>query len=430
MRWMLVCLLLLPASSWAQNAPASRTWPIETLRVEGNSNYTAQQILAVSGLKVGQPASEPQFEAARQRLLDTGAFETVGYRYDPSTSGKGFDARLMVAEIAQVYPVRFENLNAAPAELEKHLQSVDPLYNRKIPGTKQILERYAGALETYLAGKGQKEKIVGVLTPDGPDLVAVFRPAGAPPVIAEVMFQGNQVLPTEALRLAISKVAIGSPYNESRMREILDLSVRPLYEARGRIRVAFPKVQAERAKDVSGLVVSVEVAEGESYNLGDVAISGTSAPDEPLRKAAAFKSGEMANFDEIRAGIDRIHQLMRGNGYMKVTSKVDRKIDEEKKVVDLAIRIEDGPQFTFGKLEVKGLDLHGEAAIRKLWALKEGRPFDAGYPDFFLNRVREDGIFDNLGKTKRDIKVDEANRTVDVVLTFGGDAPPPKKDPF
>jgi hypothetical protein len=67
---------------------------------------------------------------------------------------------------------------------------------------------------------------------------------------------------------------------------------------------------------------------------------------------------------------------------------------------------------------------------RKLWALKEGKPFDAGYPDFFLNRVREDGIFDNLGVTKRDIKVNEANRTVDVVLTFSGDAPPPKKPKF
>jgi outer membrane protein assembly factor BamA len=245
-----------------------------------------------------------------------------------------------------------------------------------------------------------------------------------------VKFHGNQVLPEDALRLAVSKVAIGSPYNEARMREILDFSVRPPYEARGRIRVAFPKIQAERAKDVSGLVVSGDVAEGESYNLGEVSISGSSAPEEALRKAAAFKSGEIANFDEVRAAIDRIHQLLRANGYMGVTSKVDRKIDEEKKVVDLALRIEDGPQYTFKKLEVKGLDLHGEAAIHKLWALKEGQPFNAGYPDFFLNRVREDGIFDNLGKTKRDIKVDEANRTVDVVLTFGGEPPPPKKDPF
>jgi outer membrane protein assembly factor BamA len=373
MRWVLVCLLVLPSSSWAQRpakkasakpqTPTARSWPIETISIEGNNNYTDQQILAVSGLKAGQPAGEPQFEAARQRLLDTGAFEAVGYRYEPSASGKGFNARLIVAEIAQVYPVRFENLNASPGELQKHLRSIDPLYSPKIAGTSQILERYARALETYLARKGQSEKIVGVLTPDGADLYAVFRPAAAPPVVAEVKFHGNQVLPNDALQLAVSKVAVGSPYNERRMREILDMSVRPLYEARGRIRVVFPKIRAERAKDVSGVAVAVNVAEGDSYDLGEVSITGTSAPEAALRKAAAFKSGEMANFDEIRAAIDRMHQLLRGNGYMTATSQVDRKIDDEKKVVDLAIRIEDGPQYTFGKLEVKGLDLHGEAAI-------------------------------------------------------------------
>jgi outer membrane protein insertion porin family len=441
MRWLLVCLLTLPGSTWAQRpqkkaplkaaapaAAASKAWPLESVEVEGNRNFTAQQVLAVAGLKPGDVVGDPQFEAARQKLSDSGAFETVGYRYDPSPNGKSIRAKIVVSEIAQVYPVRFENLNAPQAELEKYLRSVDPLYSRQIPGTKQILDRYARALETYLGGKGQKEDIVGVLTSEGPDqLFAVFRPAGAPPVIAQVNFRGNQVIPSDALRRAISRVAIGAPYNEKRMREILDMSLRPLYDARGRIRVAFPKIEAVRAKDVSGMVVTVDVVEGDSYKLGDVAITGTRAPQDPLRKAAGFKPDDVANFEEINSGIERIHQVLRRNGLMRVTSQVERKIDETKKSVDVEIKVNEGPQYTFGKLEIKGLDIHGEAAVKKLWAMKEGKPFDAGYPAFFLDRIREDAVFDNLGKTKVDLKTDDASRTVDVTLTFSAPPLPEKK---
>jgi outer membrane translocation and assembly module TamA len=87
--------------------------------------------------------------------------------------------------------------------------------------------------------------------------------------------------------------------------------------------------------------------------------------------------------------------------------------------VDLTIRIDEGPQFTFGKLMVQGLDLTGEAAVKRMWALQEGKPFDGDYPDYFLNRVQQDGLFDNLHKTKAQVNVDEEHHTVDVTLQFG-----------
>jgi hypothetical protein len=64
------------------------------------------------------------------------------------------------------------------------------------------------------------------------------------------------------------------------------------------------------------------------------------------------------------------------------------------------------------------LDLNGEAAVKKLWALQQGKPFNGYYPDYFLNRIREDGLFDNLRKTKAVVKVDETSHVVDVTLQF------------
>src|SRR5262249_38314434 len=78
-----------------------------------------------------------------------------------------------------------------------------------------------------------------------------------------------------------------------------------------------------------------------------------------------------------------------------------------------------GPQYAFGKLVIEGLDLHGEAAVKKIWTMKEGRPFNADYPDYFLQQVREQGLFDDLGKTRSSVKVDEQTHVADVTLYFG-----------
>ena len=62
--------------------------------------------------------------------------------------------------------------------------------------------------------------------------------------------------------------------------------------------------------------------------------------------------------------------------------------------------------------------MHGEAAIRRMWTPKPGKPFNADYPDHFLDRVKEDGVFDNLQKTRAAVKVNEQDHTADVTLYF------------
>ena len=44
--------------------------------------------------------------------------------------------------------------------------------------------------------------------------------------------------------------------------------------------------------------------------------------------------------------------------------------------------------------------------------------FNPDYPDVLLNRVREDGIFDHLGKTKAETKLDDMAHVAAVTLTF------------
>jgi outer membrane protein assembly factor BamA len=95
--------------------PAPTAYTIEALAVEGNHAHTAEQILAATGLRVGQKAGKSEFEAARDKLEATGVFDKVSYRFAPSQDGEGYDVWFEVAEVAQLYPIRFEDLPAADA---------------------------------------------------------------------------------------------------------------------------------------------------------------------------------------------------------------------------------------------------------------------------------------------------------------------------
>lgn len=390
-------------------------WPIQSLSVDGAKNYSPGQILAASGLKTGQLAGKPEFEAARDRLVATGRFETVGYKFGPAASGAGYAATFQVAEVDQVYPARFMDLGASAEELHAALKRRDPLHGAKIPATAEVLARYARVLEEIT-----HQTVAAKLMPEGPgEFSVIFRPAARAPVVAEVVFRGNNVLPSEALQNSISGVAFGREYTEPTFRQLLDSAIRPLYEARGRIRVAFPRIETRKAKSVEGLLVTVEVEEGESYTLGAVRATGSGAVGEKeLLKAADWKPGETANFDEVAAGLERIRRVLRRQGYMRADASTVRIPDDAKKSVDLVIQVTEGPQFLFGKLTLEGLDIHGEAEVRKLWGLKADKPFNADYPDFFLNRVREDNLFEGLGKTRAKSDVDEPSRLVDVTLVF------------
>ena len=411
--------------------PAPNKWPVLSLAVEGNHNYTQDQILAVAGLKIGQLAGKPEFEAARDKLIATGAFETVGYKFAPSGDKNGYAASFQVVEVSPAYPIRFESLGLPDKELTDYLRSKDPMFAPRLAATKQVLARYKEWVQEYVTAHDVKEQVIAKVTPSGPgEFVIMFRPARSEPAVAEVSFEGNQAIPAATLQNAIAEVAVGLPYKEDAFRQCLDSAVKPLYDARGRVRVAFTKVTVEKATDVQGLAVKVVVDEGATYNLGDVRIEG--APHfEPARllKAGKFKTGALADFSEIGDGVGRIKKMLARQGYMRNDVQIVRNIDDAKKIVNLALRIEEGQQFLFGKLTIEGLDLNGESALRKMWTHQEGTPYNPEYPEYFLQRVREEGLFDNLGETRADIKIDDKTRVVNVTLIFKYAPPVNRKKP-
>jgi len=406
----------------APTAPADK-WPIQSLAVEGSADYPSEQVLSVAGLKIGQMAGAPEFDAAHDRLVASGLFETVGYRFEPGPDGKGYKATFQVTEVGPILPLRFNDLGVPDADLEAILRAKDPLYIKgRLAASRPLIERYTAWLKEYLTAKGADSKITGGVAPWPEALAVVFRPDKDLPAVAEVSFEGSKAFSEADLRIAVAGAAIGAAYTEERFRDILDHSILPVYEARGLMRVNFPKIRTEPVTgEVKGLHVFVTVEESEAYKLTKVTVAGPSPfkPEEVIG-AGGFKLDQTANFDRVKDGLEAIRKMARRAGYLDAAVSSDREIHDAEKTVDIAIRIDAGPLYTMRKLTITGLDLTGEAELKRMWALDAGKPFDPDYPDLFLTRIREQGVFDNLGATKSVIEIDYKTHAVDVTLTFAG----------
>jgi outer membrane protein assembly factor BamA len=245
--------------------------------------------------------------------------------------------------------------------------------------------------------------------------------------VAEVRFAGARAVDPRYLVKSLAGVAVGQPYVEADFRLVLENQIRPMYESVGRLRASFPKVTLAPAAGVRGVVVTVQVEEGEPYILDNVEVRGTPLSEQDLKDAGQFKTGETVSFSAVGLGMARILDLLKAGGHMRASYKAQRQLNDAKKTVNLVVDVEPGPQFRFGKLSLKGLDLETEPVVRKLWAMKPGDPYRGGYPDMFLSQIRERGIFDNLGETKAEAKPDDKTLLVDVLLIFQGEKPQEEK---
>jgi outer membrane protein assembly factor BamA len=170
----------------------------------------------------------------------------------------------------------------------------------------------------------------------------------------------------------------------------LESQITPLYEAKGYMRVTYPKMSSAPSTDVTGVDVKVTIDEGSEYKLARVAVAGKS-PEESARilKSAKIPQMTVANFEEVKQAAVRVQETMRHQGFLDAEVTTDRNVDDEKKTVEFLLVVEAGPAYTFGKLTVSGLGLDGEDAIRKMWSVKTGDPFPQGYADYFLSKVKE-----------------------------------------
>jgi outer membrane protein insertion porin family len=401
---------------------------LQSISVKGNRLYAAADIIKVTGLTVGQPVTAAIFEQARNRLLSTELFNNVTDAFNFKGKPPAYDLTLEVTENEQVYSVHFERLEVPTESLIQYLRENVPLYLDRIPGTDAVLKRYSKAIQDFVQKAHPALRVKAQVMPESAtNLTVLFLPDEPLPTISRVLVDGNSAIDTGTLLRAINDVAVGVPMTEVRINQILEGTVKRVYANKGYMAVTFPKVETERSKTDFGYILKIQIKEGPVFQVGAIRFRGSGLDQDEIRSSISFKPGATYNQDLVDLYRRDLAHRMQRRGYLDVKVDPETQVDDVKRVVNVVYNVAPGEVYNFGTLDIRGLDLISQAPIEKMWGEKPGKPFNPDYPDFFVKRIKEQQLFDNLSDITSDYAADQATHMVAVHIYFKGGKPKDEK---
>jgi hypothetical protein len=143
-------------------AAYGQTFSIVDLQVKGNQRFSTASVLAQAGLKVGVRVTSKDVEAAATRLVETGMFEEVDYRYDPRSAKNkvsGYVVTWLLREAPVGAAARLEFPDINEEELWGDLTKANGLVSRQIPANAVAIGFLRRNVEVALRKRGRTEPI-------------------------------------------------------------------------------------------------------------------------------------------------------------------------------------------------------------------------------------------------------------------------------
>jgi outer membrane protein assembly factor BamA len=181
--------------------------------------------------------------------------------------------------------------------------------------------------------------------------VAAFAPETSF-VLGDLIIEGD-VHDRDGVRDRVLKAWKDRKYDGAKaLADALAAGVRADFQERGYFMVSVHEPASQPlggVDDKQRMIIVVSVTEGEQFRVGTVsiqnAVSGRdlTIPVATLREQFHLRKEGLFSVPEVRAGLERSHELYVARGYTEVTAEPETKIDNESHHIDLIIRITEGP---------------------------------------------------------------------------------------
>jgi hypothetical protein len=393
-----------------------------SVKTTGTQRYKSEEIVAASGLQIGQAVSEDDFKKAARLLNDTGAFSDVLYSFQYSSEGTKLE--LQLHDVEPFVPVRFDNLVwFSDQELLDQLHAAVPLFQGQLPVAGELADQVSNALQGLLiAHKVQGEANYLRAGPeDGPVEAFVFTVVGPQIHIRNIVFAGAGEAELPLLESAARKLQ-GADFSRSILRTQEDKNFLPIYLQRGYLKATFGDAQAkvvEGSPQETAVDVSFPVDPGRQYKLAEIEIGGhKSFSAETLRQLMHAEMNQPANSVQLDTDIEAMKKLYGTRGYMAVGIRPYMEMDDANSTVNYALRIQEGDVYSMGDLDIRGLDSRMSARLEDDWRLRGGDPYDSSYPKQFLDQEdKEISVMSDWDASVRE-SLNAKEHTVDVTLRF------------
>ena len=415
-------VFLICAAAWGESAAKTPlSFRLLSVHVKGLNHFKEDDIVRATGLRLGQSATDQDFQQAVEKLGDTGLFADVAYNYRYTSAGCDLD--LQIAENDKLVPIVFDNFVwFSDDQLISLLRAQMPLFDGKLPLRGSFSDQVADALNAILAQRnisGHAEYLESGAF-NGPLDSYVYQVKFHPVVIRNIDFPGAAPSELPALQAA-AKPLSGQEYLRSKMRPNERLNLLPVYLARGYLKTQFADSQAKVVQDGPRTLVDVSfpVTPGIQYRVSQVKWEGVSAfPVEQLKKLLHLKNGEPANAVQLGDDLRAVQKLYGTKGYLMADILGHPSMDDSAATVAYDIKVTEGDVFHMGELLIDGIDSSAASKLAAQWQMKKGDVYDASYLGrFFNNMYHEVGLTGSYSVVPKE-NINREDKTVAVALHF------------
>ena len=397
----LLSSLLLPAvgqsrSSGTANAgqsPASMH-TLVAVKVTGSKRYSQDEIIAASGLQMGTPSGEEDFQKAVHQLADSGAFTDINYSFSFSPAGTKLE--FQVTDSQKLLPARFEDFVwFTDEELQQKVHERVPLFKGELPASGRMPDQVSDILQAMLVENGVPGHVEYLRSTDkNGDLQSFnYSVSGVTIRIRNVEFTGAGAGELLRLKAAADKLT-DREYSRDRLNVFVERALLPIFRERGYLKASIAPPQPKVAKAAADndsthnetqVDVLFAVTPGTQYKLTSITWSGNKEiSTETLQPLLHAKIGAPANTEQLAEDLREVQNLYGSRGYITATIKANAQYNEPASAVALTLQVAEGYVYHMGDLEFRGIDNSLTARLRAVWKIRTGEIYDSTYLKQFL----------------------------------------------
>jgi len=419
-----ISFLLLPAVALlcANLSAAGQKFVPKTIQFKGAPEYSDQELLAAAGLKKGTVLDFAEMKEHSQKLMDTGVFETLNFKFD------GVDLVYTLVPSTALYPVRLDNLPlVSGTELDAKLHDRLPLYHGKVPAEGGLLEGVRRAMGEMLAAQGIKAAVAAIpyTDPKLHKVGAISLAITTPPVrVGPIHMEGVSA----PLQSAVQRVAdheAGSPFDAENSARNLEHALELFYTDLG---YAAAKAHAIRSgepivtADAIDVPFSATIDEGRIYKLGSIHLP----PDAPVTLAEIDKvlapHAGLAKGQAFRDAWFMIASRYKSKGYLDCKLTPHPEFDETTGTVNYTVDVNPGAVYHMAFVRFENVSDELRVRLMRVWQMLPGDPFDESYLSGFVLRAQKEdpALMRSLSGVAANYKIaaDPETHEVSCVLHF------------
>jgi outer membrane protein insertion porin family len=396
-------------------------------------------------------------------FLDDLRVEATDYRF-----ANGVDGKIVTWHIEERARVRLVSYEGAgdldQTKIDEALRDQNAAIKLDAFLDQSLIRKARTVLRGLLAEKGYAaSEVTSTVEPipgAGKLVTLTFHVTRGPKlVIRDVAFIGNRQVPDAELARVLkanrpqgllSLVTKRGAYNETTFADDAQ-RVEDHYRDLGyvAVRVGQPEVRPldDSADGKTRFVqLRIPVFEGRRYRVGTLTFEGqTIVRTEALAAIFKLKPGAFYRQERVRDGLAKAREIYGSVGHMEFTAYPDLKrrdatpepegtslpaapvtapadpADQPPAIVDVVMRIAEGPRYTIHRIAFKGNTITRDEVIRRELMLYEGGVFNTEALKHSVRRLNQLGYFKTVEGSEKDLKVDKSpglENTVDVTFTL------------